>query len=231
MWIGIDDAEILIEEDLLFEKERVDLRVSFLGEGATARAKDKVWDDAIISVFFFLNIYICVRVLWYIYVCVKWRFFSPSKEGTIERKTQTRVRFTLSLSPSLFLSGLFRSLCPNLSLFSLVRKKREKKNRIKFLFEKAGIFPRIPPLFVSHNYYYYVELFSLSCAYTLKRGLEKREKTSAYKSNNNNKRERERKNSFDNTQNRSSGKVSSIHKLWRRRRRRRFKLTKIMMVV
>ena len=57
MWIGIDDAEILIEEDLLFEKERVDLRVSFLGEGATARAKDKVWDDAIISVFFFLNIY------------------------------------------------------------------------------------------------------------------------------------------------------------------------------
>lgn len=41
MWIGIDDAEILIEEDLLFEKERVDLRVSF-GEGATARAKDKV---------------------------------------------------------------------------------------------------------------------------------------------------------------------------------------------
>lgn len=42
MWIGIDDAEILIEEDLLFEKERVDLRVGFLGEGATARAKDKV---------------------------------------------------------------------------------------------------------------------------------------------------------------------------------------------
>ena len=64
MWIGIDDAEILIEEDLLFEKERVDLRVSFLGEGATARAKDKVWDDAIISVFFFLNIYI------YMCVCV-----------------------------------------------------------------------------------------------------------------------------------------------------------------
>ena len=63
MWIGIDDAEILIEEDLLFEKERVDLRVGFLGEGATARAKDKVWDDAIISVFF-LNIYI------YVCVCV-----------------------------------------------------------------------------------------------------------------------------------------------------------------
>ena len=43
MWIGIDDAKILIEEDLiLFEKERVDLRVSFLGEGATACAKDKV---------------------------------------------------------------------------------------------------------------------------------------------------------------------------------------------
>ena len=41
MWIGIDDAEILIEEDLLFEKERVDLRVSFLGEGATAARKIK----------------------------------------------------------------------------------------------------------------------------------------------------------------------------------------------
>jgi hypothetical protein len=39
MWIGIDDAEILIED--LFDEERVDLRESF-GEGATARAKDKV---------------------------------------------------------------------------------------------------------------------------------------------------------------------------------------------
>ena len=58
MWIGIDDAEILIE-DLLFEKERVDLRVSFLGEGATARAKDTLEDDAIIFVFF-LKIYVCV---------------------------------------------------------------------------------------------------------------------------------------------------------------------------
>jgi hypothetical protein len=60
MWIGIDDAEILIE-DLLFEEERVDLRVSFLGEGATARAKDTLEDDAIIFVFF-LNIYMCVCV-------------------------------------------------------------------------------------------------------------------------------------------------------------------------
>ena len=67
MWIGIDDAEILIEEDLLFEKERVDLRVRF-GEGATARAKDTLEDDAIISVFF-LNIYVCVCCD--IYTCVK----------------------------------------------------------------------------------------------------------------------------------------------------------------
>ena len=163
MWIGIDDAEILIEEDLLFEKERVDLRVSFLGEGATARAKDKVWDDAIISVFFFLNIYICVCVVIYIYIRVcEVKIFLPLKKGTIERKTQTRVRFTLSLSPSLFLSGLFRSLCPNLSLFSLVRKKREKKNRIKFLFEKAD-FSKNPTTFCFSRYYYYVELlFSLS---------------------------------------------------------------------
>ena len=65
MWIGIDDAEILIE-DLLFEEERVDLRVSF-GEGATARAKDKLEDDANISVFF---LYMCVCVCCDIYTCV-----------------------------------------------------------------------------------------------------------------------------------------------------------------
>ena len=76
--------------------------------------------------------------------------------------------------------------------FSLwFEKKREKKNRIKFLFEKVD-FSKNPTTFCFSRYYYYVELFSLSCAYTLKRGLEKREKTSAYKSNNNNKREKER---------------------------------------
>lgn len=149
MWIGIDDAEILIEEDLLFEKERVDLRVSFLGEGATARAKDKVWDDAIISVFFFLNIYICVCVIYNIYVYVKWRFFSPWKKGRLNAKHKhVSGSHFLSLPLSFSLDSF--ALCPNLSLFSLVRKKRGKKNRIKFLFEKAGIFPRIPPLFVSH---------------------------------------------------------------------------------
>lgn len=75
MWIGIDDAEILIE-DLLFEEERVDLRVSF-GEGATARAKDTLEDDAIISVF--LNIYICVCVVIYISVC-EVKIFLPFKK-------------------------------------------------------------------------------------------------------------------------------------------------------
>ena len=71
MWIGIDDAEILIE-DLLFEEERVDLRVSF-GEGATARAKDKLEDDAIISVFFLcmcVCVCVCVCVCCDIYTCV-----------------------------------------------------------------------------------------------------------------------------------------------------------------
>ena len=162
MWIGIDDAEILIEEDLLFEKERVDLRVSFLGEGATARAKDKVWDDAIISVFFFLNIYMCVCVVIYIYVCVKWRFFSPSKEGTIERKTQTRVRFTLSLSLSLSFSldSFALALCPNLSLFSLVRKKKRKKKSNQISFRKSGDFSKNPTTFCFSRYYYYVELFA-----------------------------------------------------------------------
>ena len=77
MWIGIDDAEILIE-DLLFEEERVDLRVSFLGEGATARAKDKLEDDAIISVYF-LNIYIYVCVVIYICVC-EVKIFLPLKK-------------------------------------------------------------------------------------------------------------------------------------------------------
>ena len=130
------------------------------------------------------------------------KIFLPLKKGTIERKTQTRVRFTLSLSPSLFLSGLFRSLCPNLSLFSLVRKKKRKKKSNQISFRKSVDFSKNPTTFCFSRYYYYVELFSLSCAYTLKRGLEKREKTSAYKSNNNNNNKRERKNSFDNTQNR-----------------------------
>ena len=156
MWIGIDDAEILIEEDLLFEKERVDLRVSFLGEGATARAKDKVWDDAIISVFFFLNIYIyiCVCVLWYIiYMCVWSEDFSPlEQKGRLNAKHK-HVSGSHFLSPSLSLSlwTLSLSLSVQIFHFSLwFEKKRGKKNRIKFLFEKAGIFPRIPPLFVSH---------------------------------------------------------------------------------
>ena len=177
MWIGIDDAEILIE-DLLFEEERVDLRVSFLGEGATARAKDKVWDDAIISVFFLnIYIYVCVCVCCDIYTCVKWRFFSPSKKkGRLNAKHNTCHTF----------SQIFHL---NLSLF-VCSKKREKKNRES---KKRWIFSRILHLFVSHYVIiYYVELFSL-CAYTIKRGLGKREKTSAYKSNNTNKRERERK--------------------------------------
>ena len=141
MWIGIDDAEILIEEDLLFEKERVDLRVSFLGEGATARAKDKVWDDAIISVFFFLNIYICVCVcvLWYIYIRVcEVKIFLPFKRrDDWTQNTNTCQVHTFSLS----LDSLF-----TLSLF----QKREKKNRIKkaqdFFLESHTILH----LFVSH---------------------------------------------------------------------------------
>ena len=94
---------------------------------------------------------VCCDIYIYIRVC-EVKIFLPLKKGTIERKTQTRVRFTLSLSPSLFLSGLFRSLSlsKSFAFLSGFEKKRGKKNRIKFLFEKAGIFPRIPPLFVSH---------------------------------------------------------------------------------
>ena len=128
------------------------------------------------------------------------KIFLPLKKGTIERKTQTRVRFTLSLSPSLFLSGLFRSLSKSFAFLSGSKKKRKKKSN-QISFRKSGDFSKNPTTFCFSRYYYYVELFSLSCAYTLKRGLEKREKTSAYKSNNNNNK-RERKNSFDNTQNR-----------------------------
>ena len=121
------------------------------------------------------------------------KIFLPLKKGTIERKTQTRVRFTLSLSPSLFLSGLFRSLSVQIfRLFSLVRKKKRKKKSNQISFRKSGDFSKNPTTFCFSRYYYYVELFSLSCAYTLKRGLEKREKTSAYKSNNNNKKKREK---------------------------------------
>ena len=143
---------------------------------------------------------VCCDIYIYIRVC-EVKIFLPLKKGTIERKTQTRVRFTLSLSPSLFLSGLFRSLSKSFAFLSGSKKKRKKKSN-QISFRKSGDFSKNPTTFCFSRYYYYVELFSLSCAYTLKRGLEKREKTSAYKSNNNNKRERERKNSFDNTQNR-----------------------------
>ena len=137
MWIGIDDAEILIE-DLLFEEERVDLRVSFLGEGATARAKDKVWDDAIISVFF-LNIYICVCVcvLWYIYVCEVKIFLPFKKKGTIERKTQHVSHFLSNLSLKSF-------------TFRLFEKKRKKKSRIK---KALDFFQNFTPFCFSLRYY------------------------------------------------------------------------------
>ena len=200
MWIGIDDAEILIEEDLLFEKERVDLRVSFLGEGATARAKDKVWDDAIISVFFFLNIYMCVCVCCdiYIYVCVKWRFFSPWKKGRLNAKHKhVSGSHFLSLPLSFSLDSFALALCPNLSsLFSLVRKKKRKKKSNQISFRKSGDFSKNPTTFCFSRYYYYVELLFSLCAYTLKRGLEKREKTSAYKSNNNNNKRERKKEQF-----------------------------------
>ena len=131
----------------------------------------------------------CVVIYIYIRVC-EVKIFLPLKKGTIERKTQTRVRFTLSLSPSLFLSGLFRSLSKSFAFLSGSKKKRKKKSN-QISFRKSGDFSKNPTTFCFSRYYYYVELFSL-CAYTRKRGLEKREKTSAYKSNNNNKREREK---------------------------------------
>ena len=91
---------------------------------------------------------VCCDIYIYIRVC-EVKIFLPLKKGTIERKTQTRVRFTLSLSPSLFLSDSFAlALCPNLSLFSLVRKKKRKKKSNQISFPKRWIFPRIPPLFV-----------------------------------------------------------------------------------
>ena len=141
MWIGIDDAEILIE-DLLFEEERVDLRVSFLGEGATARAKDKLENDAIISVFF-LNIYIFEVVLklsgscLYIYMCVWSEDFSPlKKKGWLNSKHKhVSGSHFLSLSLSLWTLSLSLSV-PNLSLFCSKKKKIESKKR--------RIFSRIP---------------------------------------------------------------------------------------
>ena len=70
------------------------------------------------------------------------KIFLPLKKGTIERKTQTRVRFTLSLSPSLFLSGLFRSRSLSKSFdFSLwFEKKEEKKIESNFFSKKRGFF-------------------------------------------------------------------------------------------
>ena len=136
----------------------------------------------------------------YIRVC-EVKIFLPLKKGRLNAKHKhVSGSHFLSLPLSFSLDSF--ALCPNLSLFSLVRKKKRKKKSNQISFRKSGDFSKYPTTFCFSRYYYYVELFSLSCAYTLKRGLEKREKTSAYKSNNNNKRERERKNSFDNTQNR-----------------------------
>ena len=114
----------------------------------------------------------CVCVVIYIYICVcEVKIFLPFKRRDDVEQTKHKhvsVRF----------------------------EKREKKIESK---KRRGFFPRIPynftPFCFSLRYlYYYVELVSLCAAYTLKRGLEKREKTSAYKSNNNNnnKREKER---------------------------------------
>ena len=108
----------------------------------------------------------------------------------------------LSLPLSFSLDSFALSRCPNLSTFlSGSKKKEEKKIESNFFSKKRGFFQE------SHHFLFLPLLLLRGiilslCAYTLKRGLEKREKTSAYKSNNNNKRERERKNSFDNTQNR-----------------------------
>ena len=141
MWIGIDDAEILIEEDLLFEKERVDLRVSFLGEGATARAKDKVWDDAIISVFF-LNIYMCVCVLRYIiYTCMWSEDFSPlQKKGRLNAKHKhVSGSHFLSLPLSFSLDSF--ALSVQIFHFSLWFEKKEKKKiESNFFSKKRGFF-------------------------------------------------------------------------------------------
>jgi len=74
------------------------------------------------------------------------KIFLPLKKGTIERKTQTRVRFTLSLSPSLFLSGLFRSLSKSFAFLSGSKKKEEKKIESNFFSKKRGFFQ------VSHHF-------------------------------------------------------------------------------
>jgi hypothetical protein len=134
----------------LFEKERVDLRVSFLGEGATARAKDKVWDDAIISVFFFLNIYICVCVcvLWYIYIRVcEVKIFLPFKRrDDWTQNTNTCQVHTFSLSLSLSLWTLSLSLSKSFTFLSGSKKKRKKKSN-QISFRKSGDFSKNPTTF------------------------------------------------------------------------------------
>lgn len=82
---------------------------------------------------------VCCDIYIYIRVC-EVKIFLPLKKGTIERKTQTRVRFTLSLSPSLFLSGLFRSLSKSFAFLSGSKKKEEKKIESNFFSKKRGFF-------------------------------------------------------------------------------------------
>ena len=85
---------------------------------------------------------VCCDIYIYIRVC-EVKIFLPLKKGTIERKTQTRVRFTLSLSPSLFLSGLFRSRSLSKSFATFLsgsKKKEEKKIESNFFSKKRGFF-------------------------------------------------------------------------------------------
>ena len=115
----------------------------------------------------------CVCDILYICVC-EVKIFLPLKKGTIVNAKHKHVSGShfLSLPLSFSLDSFTLALCPNLSsLFSLVRKKKRKKNRIKFLFEKGGFFQE------SHHFLFLLRgiILSLLRVYSKERVGEKGE--------------------------------------------------------
>jgi hypothetical protein len=95
-------------------------------------------------------IYICVCVVIYICVC-EVKIFLPLKKGTIVNAKHKHVSGSHFLSLPLSFSLDSFALSVQIFHFSLFwfEKKKEKKIESNF-FSKKRIFPRIPPLFVSH---------------------------------------------------------------------------------
>ena len=138
----------------------------------------------------------CVCVVIYIRVCEVKIFLPFKKRDDWTQNTNTCQVHTFSLSLSFFSLSVSvpNIITPrfgrNKKSFLFPSKEEKQKIESNFFLKKRGFFQE------SHHFLFLTLLLLrgiILCAYTLKRGLEKREKTSAYKSNNNNNNKRERK--------------------------------------